>query len=261
MRYQLRPVIILLAALLISGCGEAKSLVTEISSETISYDETIRIKNCGNKADSVQTASRSFSTELTGAGTFKAGYEVVEGSVSTTYGQYKNVTKSQTLTAAPDTNMEFVLRWSEDVRAGNVTLDGESAEYTVHIPVSVEQISSRDLGCGADVSSLAGKWSGTIKSPDGSFSTELNLSFEPNCKMNEVCGAYDAYQLPCAGTLTLVGVDGDSFIFLETKTSGEDWCGFCYEHIQRLAGNSISYGCSGTGQSIDINSTGILSSP
>lgn len=261
MRHKLHHVIILIAALILSGCGGAKPLVTEISSETTSYDETIHIKNCGNKADSVQTASRSFSTKLEGTGTVKAGYEVVEGSVSATYGQYKNITKSQTLTAAPETNMEFVLRWSEDVRAGNVIIDGESTKYTVHIPVSVEQVSSKDLGCDTDISSLSGNWSGIIKSPDGSFSTDLKLSFQASCKINEVCGTYDAYQLPCSGTLTLVGVEGNSFVFLETKTKGADWCGFCYEHIQKLAGNSISYGCSGTGLSKDIQSTGILSSP
>ena len=108
---------------------------------------------------------------------------------------------------------------------------------------------------------LTGNWSGTIKSPDGSFSTELNLSFESSCKVNEICGTYDAYQLPCSGTLTLIKTEGDSFVFLETKTKGEDWCGFCYEHVEKLAGNSISYGCSGTGLSKDIQSTGILSKP
>ena len=44
--------------------------------------------------------------------------------------------------------MEFVLRWSDDVRAGNVQVNGKSGTYEVRIPVSVEQVSSRDLGCG-----------------------------------------------------------------------------------------------------------------
>lgn len=108
---------------------------------------------------------------------------------------------------------------------------------------------------------LTGNYSGAIKSPDGSFSTILNLSFDSSCKVNEVCGTYDAYQLPCSGTLTLVSTDANSYIFLETKTKGADWCGFCYEHIQKLSGSSISYGCSGTGLSKDIQSIGILSKP
>lgn len=106
---------------------------------------------------------------------------------------------------------------------------------------------------------LAGSWVGTIQSPDGSFSTELNLSFDSSCEINDVCGTYDAYQLSCSGTLTLVSVDGDTFIFRETKTQGADWCGFCYEHIQKLSADRISYGCSNTGISRDIQSTGILS--
>ena len=148
MRHKFHYSIILAAILVLSGCSEPKPLVTEISSETTSYDEVVYINNCGNKADSVQTASHSFSTELTGTGTGKLGYAVVEGSVSATYGQYKNITKSQTLTAAPETNMEFILRWSEDIRAGNVIINGESANYTVRIPVSVAQVSSQDVGCG-----------------------------------------------------------------------------------------------------------------
>jgi len=43
--------------------------------------------------------------------------------------------------------MEFVLRWSDDVRAGNVQMNGKSGTYEVRIPVSVEQVSGRDLGC------------------------------------------------------------------------------------------------------------------
>jgi hypothetical protein len=108
---------------------------------------------------------------------------------------------------------------------------------------------------------LAGSWSGAIASPDGSFSTELNLFFDSSCNVNEVCGTYDAYQLPCSGTLTLVGTDGNSYVFLETKTEGESWCGFCYQHIKKIANSSISYGCSNTGFSKDIQATGTLSKP
>ena len=108
---------------------------------------------------------------------------------------------------------------------------------------------------------LLGNWSGTIKSLDGSFSTKLDLSFESGCRMNEICGTYSAPQISCSGTLTLVGIDGNSFVFLETRTRAESSCGFCYEHIQKLSDNSISYGCSSTGFSKDIQSTGILSKP
>lgn len=136
--------------LLLSACGNGNSpdvTVTELSTNVISYDEIVRINNCGGKADSEQTLSRSFATTLEGGIELSAGYKsIAEGSISAKYSQYRNTTTSQRLIAPPGTNMEFVMRWSEDVRAGNVRVDGSSADYEVRIPVSVEQISSRDLG-------------------------------------------------------------------------------------------------------------------
>lgn len=43
--------------------------------------------------------------------------------------------------------MEIVLNWNEQVWTGNVVADGASGVYNVHVPISVEKISSRDLGC------------------------------------------------------------------------------------------------------------------
>lgn len=130
----------------IVSCNSATT-INETSRKTTKFDETIHIQNCGNKAESVQTSVRSFSSKHEGGASLKLGYQVVEGSVVANYGEYKDISKSQTLTAAPNTNMKFVLRWSEDVRAGNVKIDGQTAHYTVTIPISVEQISSQDLGC------------------------------------------------------------------------------------------------------------------
>lgn len=107
--------------------------------------------------------------------------------------------------------------------------------------------------------SLAGNWAGTIRSDDGNFSTDLNLSFATHCRINEVCGTYDAYQLPCAGTLTLISTEENSFVFLETRTEGEEWCSSWYEHITKVSNNSILYGGSKTTSSEDIQSTGLLS--
>lgn len=130
------------------GCtgNEPSVLVNELSSNIVSYDEIIHINNCGGKANSEQTASRSFATTFEVGAEISAGYHsIVEGSIFAKYSQYRNTSKSQRLIAPPGTNMEFVLRWSEEVRAGNVTVNGSSGNYEVHIPVSVEQISSQDL--------------------------------------------------------------------------------------------------------------------
>jgi hypothetical protein len=146
-------IFLLIAPILLSGCGNSPTVqVNELGNSTVSYDETIHINNCGGKADSEQTASRSFATSIEGGAEISAGYQsIVEGSVSAKYSQYRNVTKSQKLTAPPATNMEFILKWSEDVHSGNVTVNGATGNYEVRIPVSVEQTSSQDLGCGGIV--------------------------------------------------------------------------------------------------------------
>jgi len=144
-----KSLFLLVVLISLSGCGSSPNVViSEISRDTIAYDETIHINNCGGKADSEQTASHSFATTIEGGAEISAGYQsVVEGSLSAKYSEYRNVSKSQKLTAPPNTNMEFVLRWSEDTHAGNITINGETGTYVVKIPVAVEQISTQDLGC------------------------------------------------------------------------------------------------------------------
>jgi len=138
--------------LLLAGCGTGSAIssnieVTENSVDTISFEETIRINNCGNLTDSEQTKTRSFSTSIEGTAELNVGYQVIEGSVSGKYGEERTAVTSQRLTAAPNTNMEFVLRWSEKVYAGNVTVNGRIGSYRVRIPITVEQVSSHNLGC------------------------------------------------------------------------------------------------------------------
>ncbi len=145
-------IVLLIVFILLSGCGGTPDVqVNELSRNTVSYDETIHINNCGGKADSEQTASHSFATTIEGGAGLSAGYKlIVEGNVSAKYGQYSNVSKSQKLTAPPETNMEFVLRWSDEVHAGNVTINGSDGNFEVRIPIEVEQLSSKDLGgCGS----------------------------------------------------------------------------------------------------------------
>ncbi|MEK6751778.1 MAG: hypothetical protein AABZ00_05880 [Chloroflexota bacterium] len=139
----------LIVFILLSGCGGTPDVqLLELSSNPVSYDDTIHINNCGGKAESEQTASRSFATTIDGGAEFKAGYEmIVEGGISAKYSQYRNVSKSMRLIAPSGTNMQFVLRWSEEVHAGNVTIGGATGTYEARVPISVEQVSSQDLGC------------------------------------------------------------------------------------------------------------------
>ena len=141
---------VLALLLAVSGCGaDPEVQLAEISRNTVVYDEIVRLNNCGGKGDSDHTATREFATTIEFGAGISAGYKsVVEGNISAKYSEYRNTSKSIRVVAPPGTNMEFVLRWSDDVRAGNVQVNGKSGTYEVRIPVSVEQISSRDLGCG-----------------------------------------------------------------------------------------------------------------
>jgi len=140
---------IALVLLLLSGCASNPDVqVVELSKNTVVYDEIVRINNCGGKGDSEQTKLRDFATTVEFGAGVSAGYQsIVQGSLSAKYSEYRNTSGSQRLVAPPGTNMEFVLRWSDDVRAGNVQVNGKSGTYEVRIPVSVEQVSGRDLGC------------------------------------------------------------------------------------------------------------------
>ncbi len=153
-KYVLCCAIVLLTLLWLSGCASDPEVqLAELSKNTVVYDEIIRINNCGGKGDSEQTASRQFATTVEFGAGVSAGYQsFVQGNLSAKYSEYRNASKSQRLVAPPGTSMEFVLRWSDDVRAGNVQVNDQSGTYEVRIPVSVEQISGRDLGCGLAVS-------------------------------------------------------------------------------------------------------------
>lgn len=174
-----RVLLILSLLFLLSSCGNGSVSseniqIIELSNNPVSYEETVRINNCGGKGESEQTASRSFATSIELGAGISAGYQsIIEGSVSAKYNQYRSTSKSQRLVAPPGTNMEFVLRWSEEVRAGNVTVDGKTGRYEVRIPIAVEQISSQDLGCGANVpqptSSNVAIQPGTVQENSGPF--------------------------------------------------------------------------------------------
>lgn len=107
------------------------------------------------------------------------------------------------------------------------------------------------------MSVLVGAWSGTISNPDGEFSAELTLFFRSTCNFNGVCGTYDVPSIHCSGNLILVDMNSDSFVFLEQITSS-DCSGSGYQHIDKLPGNSISYGYSTSGNPSDITTQGIL---
>jgi hypothetical protein len=180
---------IALALLLLSGCTSSPDVqLVELSKNTVVYDEIVRINNCGGKGDSEQTKSRDFATTVEFGAGVSAGYQsIVQGSLSAKYSEYRNTSVSQRLVAPPGTNMEFVLRWSDDVRAGNVQVNGKSGTYEVRIPVSVEQVSSRDLECGVTQSTPVIPPDANTTSRPSSVTIPSGGTFSPSGKWAWIC--------------------------------------------------------------------------
>lgn len=122
--------------------------VRETQNRTVTTTETIRINNCGGRAESKQVSERSFAVSVDASFSASVGYAIVQGTVSAKYGQYRNVSKRQELVAPPGTNMEITLKWTEQEWAGTVLAGNQSGHYHVRAPLEVEQVSSRDWGCG-----------------------------------------------------------------------------------------------------------------
>lgn len=120
----------------------------ETSSRAVVSIDTIRINNCGNKAANVRTTERSLNIIVDGSVGASVGYAIVQANISAKYGLSKSVSEKMDLTANPGTNMEFVLKWTEQEWIGTVLSGGQTGTYNVHSPISVEQVSANDLGCG-----------------------------------------------------------------------------------------------------------------
>jgi len=153
LNHKLEKLLAFVFFLLLAGCssGDSNVRVTEIGTEpSNTVTETIRLNNCGGKANTEQTAERSHTVSIGGEGQIGIGYQILVASVSAKYAQSKGSSKSQKLVAPPGTNMEFTLAWTEQGWTGTITADGKSgqATYRVRVPISVELMSSRDLGCG-----------------------------------------------------------------------------------------------------------------
>jgi hypothetical protein len=203
--------VIVLLVFFLSGCSTESptAQLIEVSAEETSYEEIVHINNCGGKANTEQVAAKSFKTHIQGGVEIGVGYhQIIESRVSSQYGQYRDEAKSLKLIAPPETNMEFVLKWYEEVRAGNVTVDGKVEGYNVRIPLAVEQVSVNDLGCGGLPPTESPPAS--VSQPTATQSTTITGSSSPSCGYSwEACWQIDDN----AQTLTWVGVvNGESDI-------------------------------------------------
>ncbi|MHC1782370.1 MAG: hypothetical protein AB9891_06335 [Anaerolineaceae bacterium] len=109
--------------------------------------------------------------------------------------------------------------------------------------------------------SIAGKWTGTISNTAGTFSTQVNLEIQPNCKPGAVCGKFSAPILTCKGDLFLKNIDGATFVFIEQNVTDVASCtsgGYEYLQLQPDGGLSYQFAFSpGT----PVSSSGLLKHP
>lgn len=105
--------------------------------------------------------------------------------------------------------------------------------------------------------SIAGNWMGSFQGIGDTFSAQILVSINKNCEINNICGTYSAPSLPCSGNLVLTRIDNTTFVFVEQKTGGADWCGSGgLEYIELLPDKTLSWGYSDPDES--IKSKGIL---
>jgi len=103
---------------------------------------------------------------------------------------------------------------------------------------------------------IAGNWMGVFQEISGDFSAEIHVSINKNCETNNVCGTYSVPSLPCSGDLILTRVENTTFVFVEKKTYGADWCGSGgFEYMEVNPDNTLSWGYSDTGEKIKSKGT------
>ncbi len=130
--------LIICITLLLTTCGSGSTHSPDIhleedGSELQFTEEVIRLTNCGNPASTEQTKTRFFSVTADRVTGLQLDCYVVEGNIQARYQQYASITTSQKLIAAPNTDMDFVLRWSEEVHQGTFAVGDKTGFYSVNI--------------------------------------------------------------------------------------------------------------------------------
>jgi hypothetical protein len=109
---------------------------------------------------------------------------------------------------------------------------------------------------------IAGRWTGTITSPNGDNTSKIVLVIQPGCKVGGVCGTVSATGL-CSGSLFLQYASGGWFTFQEQNMAGASSCvsgGIEQLHLQPQGTLSFWYTYTAAdGQT--LTSSGVLQGP
>ena len=129
------------------GCSPSSAIqLKEVKVEPVSIPETIHINNCNGESESEQIVNRFFTVIIAGFEN-DVDYQNLEVNIRHKYKQYEKTKITHKVIVPPGTDMEFNLTWSEEIHSGTIKMGINEAIYNVRIPISVEQLSSNDLGC------------------------------------------------------------------------------------------------------------------
>jgi hypothetical protein len=143
--------IALAIVMLASGCdvvddgGTGAVYLSETSSSVGSVTtETIQLDNCGNQEKRTETLKRSLDIEI--GGSVGVAIKVLEAELNAKYARGQEV--SIDLPAAPGTNMEYVIEWTEEAFFGKIAVNGQSGHANYRVGVTTPRKSSAfDRGC------------------------------------------------------------------------------------------------------------------
>jgi len=89
---------------------------------------------------------------------------------------------------------------------------------------------------------IAGDWSGTIFSETHNFSALVELSIQPGCTLDQVCGMVTTPEMACQGNIVLKEIDGGTFVFLEEDITGAESCvSGGIERLELQADGTLAY--------------------
>jgi hypothetical protein len=150
----LQIIFILIICLVLSACeqnaGTVEIEIVETAAEiTETTTQTIKMNNCGGKADISQTAEKSKEVYIEAGVGGGVDSLVIKGNLETKYGHVSSAKTNMELVAPPGTNMIFTLEWVEKTWVGVITTQDltSTTDYKIRVPISLELISSLDLGC------------------------------------------------------------------------------------------------------------------
>lgn len=140
--------VLIVLIVLFSGCGGGSSgavLLNQTGSSGASVrTDTIPLNNCAGKEKITTTLAHSLDIGIEGG--LGVEIKVVEASLRAKY--ERGQTSSIELPAAPGTNMEYIVEWTDESFFGEVEVDGQTGQAAYTVQVSTPSVTgSVDRGC------------------------------------------------------------------------------------------------------------------